>query len=172
MRLVRSLIERWRRLIGEMTAFGIIGLVNTGVQYAGVNFFHLLLGLGVLTSNGLATIISATSSYFMNRHWTFRHRERHSLRREYVLFFIFNGIGLAISSAVLGLFAYVLHLTTPLWVNVAITIGLVLGTAFRFFTYSKWVFLHPEDALYETGDDVEGDAGESPVVPDKTESRR
>jgi putative flippase GtrA len=171
MRLIRRLIERWHRLIGEMTAFGIIGLINTGVQIAGLNLF-LLAGFGVLTSNGLATVISATSSYFMNRHWTFRHRERHSMRREYTLFFIFNAIGLVISSAVLALFAYVLHLNGHLWVTVAATIGLVLGTLFRFLTYSKWVFLHPEDALYEPGDEpAEGDE-EPAAVPDKTESRQ
>jgi putative flippase GtrA len=155
-----------------MTAFGIIGLVNTGVQFAGLNFFLVVLGLGVLTSNGLATIVSATSSYFMNRHWTFRHRSRSSLRREYLLFFIFNAIGLAISSGVLGLFTYVLHLNSHLWVNVAAVIGLVLGTLFRFFTYSKWVFLHPDDALYEPGGDADGESAESAVVPDKTESRQ
>ncbi|WP_344308968.1 GtrA family protein [Fodinicola feengrottensis] len=169
MSLVRSLIQRWRRLIGEMTAFGIIGVINTGVQYAGVNFFHLALGLNVLIANVLATVISATSSYFMNRHWTFRHRSRSSLHREYILFFIFNGIGLAISSAVLWLFTYPLHLTSALWVNVAITIGLVLGTLFRFFTYSKWVFKHPDDALYEQDDEP---TAATEVVPDKTESRQ
>lgn len=169
MRLIRSLIERWHRLIKEMTAFGIIGLVNTGVQYVALNGFHFWLGVGLLTSNALATVISATSSYFMNRHWTFRHRARSSMRREYTLFFIFNAIGLAISSAVLALFKYVLHLDTALWVNVAATIGLVLGTLFRFVTYSKWVFLHPDDALYEQDEETSTESDREPAtVPDKT----
>jgi hypothetical protein len=38
---------------------------------------------------------------------------------------------------------------------VAKTIGLVLGTLFRFWSYRKWVFLHPEDALYATEEDAE-----------------
>ena len=63
------------------------------------------------------------------------------MRREYALFFVFNGVGLAIALACLGFSHYVLSLTSPLADNVAANgIGLALGTAFRFTLYKWWVF--------------------------------
>jgi putative flippase GtrA len=146
---LRRLSDGWRKLIHEFTKFGIIGLVNTVVDYA---IFNALYDIGPLKAQVVATVIAATSSYFMNRHWTFRDRARSGLRREYVLFFLFNGIGLAIALAVLGVTKYGLGFESQFAGNVAKTVGLVLGTLFRFWSYRRWVFLHPEDAVFATPD--------------------
>jgi putative flippase GtrA len=150
--LLRRLYDGWRKVIHEFTKFGIIGLVNTVVDYA---IFNALYDIGPLKAQVVATIVAATSSYFMNRHWTFRDRARSGLRREYVLFFLFNGIGLAIALAVLGFTKYGLGYDSQLAGNVAKTVGLVLGTLFRFWSYRRWVFLHPEDAIYASETDPE-----------------
>ena len=143
---LRRLLDGWRRLIREFAKFGIIGAANTVLDYA---IFNALYGIGPLKAQIISTSVAATSSYFMNRHWTFRHRARSGLRREYTLFFVFNAIGLAIALAVLGVTKYGLGLDTRFAGNVAKTVGLVLGTLFRFWSYRKWVFLHPDDVLYE-----------------------
>jgi putative flippase GtrA len=143
--LVRRLLDKWRTLIREFTKFGIIGAINTVLDYA---IFNALYDIGPLKAQCVATCVAATSSYFMNRHWTFRHRARSGLRREYLLFFVFNLIGLGIALAVLGITKYGLGYDSRLAGNVAKTIGLVLGTLFRFWSYGRWVFLHPEDKLY------------------------
>jgi putative flippase GtrA len=142
---VRRLLDGWRKVIHEFTKFGIIGAINTALDYA---IFNALYSIGPLKAQCVATAIAATSSYFMNRHWTFRHRARSGLRREYVLFFAFNLIGLGIALAVLAITKYGLGYHSQVAGNVAKTIGLVLGTLFRFWSYRKWVFLHPEDKLY------------------------
>jgi putative flippase GtrA len=158
---LRRLYDGWHRLIREFTKFGIIGVVNTVLDFA---IFNALLPIGPLKAQVVATTIAATSSYFMNRHWTFRHRARSGLRREYALFFLFNGIGLAIALAVLGITKYGLGHDDRVSINIAKAVGLVLGTLFRFWSYRKWVFLHPEDTLYEP--DTEPDSPEDePVTP-------
>jgi putative flippase GtrA len=146
-------------MVHEFTKFGIIGVVNTVLDYA---IFNALYPIGPLKAQCVATTIAATSSYFMNRHWTFRHRARSGLRREYALFFVFNLIGLAISLAVLGLTKYGLGYDSRLAINIAKTIGLVLGTLFRFWSYRRWVFLHPEDQLYEPEPAIPARTGNPP----------
>jgi putative flippase GtrA len=147
-RLLRAFYDRWHHLIRELTKFGIIGVFNTALDFVVFNLLHFGAGIGPLTSQCLSVVVSATSSYFMNRHWTFRHRARSGLRREYALFFIFNGVGLVIALTVLAVVRYGMGLEDPFSLNIAKVVGLVLGTLFRFWSYRRWVFLHPDDALY------------------------
>jgi hypothetical protein len=68
------------------------------------------------------------------------------VRREAVLFFVLNVVGLLIAEAVIGLVTYVMGLRGSLEYNAASFIGTGLGTIFRFYAYRKWVFLDPEAA--------------------------
>lgn len=135
----------WRVLLRELSAFGVVGLINLGVDIALFNLLHQVVGLGPLTSKVLATCVSATSAYFMHRQWSFAHRARTGLRREYVLFFLLNGIGLAIGLIVIALVRYGFGRADVVSLNVANLVGIGLGTIFRYLTYKRFVFL-PADA--------------------------
>lgn len=148
---MRGLVDRWHALIKELTAFGVIGVLNTVLD---LGIFNLLLHYGPIKAKIIATIVSATSSYFMNRHWTFRHRQRSGLRREYTLFFVFNAVGLIITSAFLGVASYAFSVEGRVWLNVVNVLGTAAATMFRFWSYRRWVFMHPEDVLYEPEDDA------------------
>jgi putative flippase GtrA len=161
--LVKVFLDRWHKLIREFAKFGIIGVVNTVIDFGLFNLLQLDLRVAghavslhgaPLKATVVATVVSATTSYFMNRHWTFRHRERSGLRREYVLFFVFNGIGLAIQLGMLGLAKYGFGVNDLFWLNGVKVLGVGIGTVFRFWTYQTWVFRHPEDAIYATEDDA------------------
>ena len=84
----------------------------------------------------------------LNRHWSFRARQRgESLRREAVLFAALNAGGLLIALTCLGISRYVLGLDSRLADNVAANgVGLVLGTAFRFWSYRRFLWTAPADA--------------------------
>jgi putative flippase GtrA len=174
--LVRAFLDRWHKLIREFAKFGVIGVVNTVIDFGLFNLLqqnwqvaghHFLLHGAPLKATVVATTVSATTSYFMNRHWTFRHRERSGLTREYMLFFVFNGIGLAIQLGMLGAAKYGFGINSLFWLNWVKVAGVGIGTVFRFWTYQTWVFRHPEDAIYATeGDPV--DALDDPVeVPEQ-----
>ena len=97
-------------------------------------------------------MVATTVAYVGNRYWTFRRRNRSSVRREYALFFLLNGVGLLISLACLAISHYLLDFTGRLADNIAANVvGLGLGTAFRFWSYRRWVFpeLLPEAAVSE-----------------------
>ena len=52
-----------------------------------------------------------------------------------------NGAAMGIALLCLGVSHYVLGFTSPLADNIAANVvGLVLGTAFRFYAYRTWVF--------------------------------
>ena len=115
-----------------------------------------------LTAKAAAVIVATTVSYSLNRSWTFADRSRTGVVREYVLFVVLNAIALLIALATLWFSHYALGLTSPLADNIsANVVGLALGTAFRFWSYRKWVF--PEDDTFEA---VEADDEfQTPTVP-------
>jgi putative flippase GtrA len=128
-------------LIHELAKFGIVGGIAFLVTEVGTNLLHFQAELGPITSNVIATIVATCVSYAGNRYWTFRHRVgMDNMAGEYSLFFVLNAIGLAIQLACIGFTYYILSLTDKFSYNVALLLGIALGTLFRFWSYRKWVW--------------------------------
>jgi putative flippase GtrA len=143
----RRLYERFRQLIHEGAKFGIVGFIGFVISDGGTNLLRSSAHMGWLTANVIATLVAMVFTYVANRYWTFRHRERTTVGREGLLFFIFNGVGLAIQLACLGFTVHVLGQTGKVPANVALFVGIVLGTLFRFWSYRKWVWADKPEAL-------------------------
>jgi putative flippase GtrA len=160
---VKALLAVYHRLghlVRELMKFGIVGVVAFAVD---LGLFNLLLHSTdkPLTSKTISTVVATTVAYVGNRHWTFRRRARSGVRREYLLFFLFNGIGLVIALTCLATSHYLLGFTSRLADNIAANaVGLVLGTTFRFWSYRRFVFLEQAPgADAEAGDDREAVSG-------------
>ena len=140
MRGLLALYYRLSSLLREMVKFGVVGGVAFVVD---VGLFNLVLHATdkPLTSKTVSTVVATTVAYLGNRYWTFRRRSRSAVRREYSLFFVLNGVGLAIALSCLFVSHYLLGFTSTLADNIAANgVGLALGTAFRFWSYRHWVF--------------------------------
>jgi putative flippase GtrA len=150
---VKALLAAYYRLghlVRELMKFGVVG---TAALVVDVGLFNVFLHATEkpLTSKTISTVAATTVAYIGNRYWTFRRRSRSSVRREYTLFFLLNGVGLLIALACLAFSHYLLDLTGRVADNVAANVvGLGLGTAFRFWSYRRWVFpeLLPEAAAH------------------------
>jgi putative flippase GtrA len=138
--LVSALYARFRLLASELGKFGVVGVLAFVVTDAGTNLLHFRAGQGPLTANVIATVVAMAVSYAGNRYWTFRDRQRRGVRREGILFFLLNAVGLLIQLACLGLATYLLGLHGKLSYNVALVAGIVLATLFRYWSYRTWVW--------------------------------
>ncbi|MEQ4301176.1 GtrA family protein [Plantactinospora sp. B6F1] len=148
MRFARLLPERWQRFLREVLKFGTVGGVNAAINYAVFNALALtVFADGQLKANVIATVVATISSYLMNRHWTYRDRPKSAMRREYALFFLFNGAGLIIELGVLALAKYGFGISGLLALNVAKTVGVGLATVFRFWSYRTFVFRKASSTL-------------------------
>jgi len=134
---------RLRRLARELMKFGSVGAVAFVITISCFNLFTMAAGIGPLTSNGLATVIAATFSFYANRHWTFKGRKTENVGREYVLFFILNAVGLAITQLFVGFTYYVLVLRGAIAGNISLVLGTGVATFFRYYAYKRWVFRKP-----------------------------
>lgn len=140
----QRLIEKWHQLIHEVAKFGTVGAINTVVDFAIFNWL-VHRGIGPLTSQAISATVSISSSYLMNRYWTFKNHERTNVRREYILYFLLNAVGLLIIEACIAVAHYGLHLNGSLWLNVAKVVGVAVSMWFRYWSYKKWVFLEAGD---------------------------
>ncbi|GAB3816058.1 hypothetical protein GCM10027605_64470 [Micromonospora zhanjiangensis] len=162
MRPAHMLPDRWRKFVHEALKFGIVGGINTAINYAvfitlALTVFHR----GELKATVVATIVAAITSYLMNRHWTYRDRPKAAMRRESMLFFVFNGAGLAIELGLLGFAKYGLDVTSLTVITGVKTLGLVIGTIFRFWAYRTFVFRKAPE-----GPTPAEPAGQPPVGPE------
>jgi putative flippase GtrA len=145
---VARLRERFGHLVKELGKFGTVGGIAFLVDLL---IFNLLIsgdGTPPLLAKTISTVIAATLAFVGNRFWTWRHRERSGLRREYLLYFFFNAVGLGIGLACLGISHYVLGAMWPAVFQTTLAdnisgqfIGTAFGTLFRFWSYRRFVFV-------------------------------
>jgi putative flippase GtrA len=134
----------WRVLLKELTAFGFIGALALVID---VGIFTWLAPHGALKAKAASTAVSTTFAYFGNRYLSFSHRARSGLARETSYFFGINFVTLVFSELVIGFFVYALNYghgsRMVFFVNLA---TIAIGTVFRFWSYKRFVFLHPDRA--------------------------
>ncbi|ROS63810.1 putative flippase GtrA [Curtobacterium sp. PhB172] len=139
-----------RRLIAQLARFGVVGAVGFVVD---TTIFNVLRATvlnpdevhsGPFWAKVVSTVVAIFVNWMGNRYWTFREQRRAVATREGIEFVVVSLGGMVISLGCLGISHYVLGFTSALADNVSgNVIGLVLGTAFRFWLYKVWVY-HPE----------------------------
>ncbi|GAB3495459.1 GtrA family protein [Flexivirga sp.] len=135
------LVELVRSLWRELAKFGVIGVINIIID---LGLYNLLIAGPMPTKVTTAKIISGTVAtlfaWIGNRYWTFRHRRNRPVHHEVVLFFVVNGIALAVSVLWVAFAHYVLGLNGRFWLNFNAMFGIGLGTIIRFWAYKQLVF--------------------------------
>lgn len=138
----------WDRIVGEMTKFGIIGLVGLFID----NGAYWFLRFGWFgPSNGLlfdhpkiasfsGSAIATLCSWIANRSWTYRDRPRANIVREGALFAFINLIGALIPVVLVSFTIDVLDMPGIGPETLARNIGIVIGTLLRFWFYRTFVF--------------------------------
>ncbi len=149
--LVASFLSSRLPVIMQIVKFGIVGGFNTMFDFGILNALIFLTGRGdkgLMFSAFKATsfTIVVISSYFLNKHWTFRMREETSSRSSFLPFIAVNIIGLGINVGISSLLVnYVggpAGITSIQWANIgtaaSVLISLVWNfTGMKFFVFKK-----------------------------------
>lgn len=130
----------WRVLLKELSAFGVVGAINFALDISIFQLMYVVVGADALVSKIVSTTITTTTAYFMHRHWSFSHRARTGVRREYPIFFLVNALTLVMSLAILWVVQYRLGQTDALILQLANVATIAIGTVIRFTAYKRWVF--------------------------------
>jgi putative flippase GtrA len=136
--------SRIARIRSEVTQF----LVAGGLAYAvDVLVFNLglSLGMGGVAAKIVSSIPATIVAYVGNRYWTYRHRDRTGVGREYTLFFVFSAIAAGIQASSVFVSHNLMGYESTLADNISANIvGMALGTLFRFWAFRTWVFKHKQ----------------------------
>ncbi|MDQ2812486.1 MAG: GtrA family protein [Actinomycetota bacterium] len=141
MDFIRDGYIRFRVLIHEAAKFGTVGILAFLITIGGANALRSGAGFDELSSVTVATIVSTIFAFVGNKLWAFRHRNGGQLRRESILFFVLNVIGLVVQLTFVGVTRYGLGLKGTFSYNAANILGVAAATVFRLYSYRRWVFL-------------------------------
>ncbi len=138
--LARVLLWRY----AELFTFLMVGGIGYVVDVAAFNVFRSLepfRSIDPSVARTLAVVIAMVVTYLGNRTYTWRNDAREVRRREIGLFVLFNVIAFGFSVVTLVVSHDLLGMTSRLADNIsANVVGMALGTAFRFWTYRRFVF--------------------------------
>jgi putative flippase GtrA len=87
-----------------------------------------------------------SAAFAGHRYWSFSHRARTGLRREYVRFSVINGATLLLGVLTIVVVRHPLHQESALVLQAANIGAIVVGTMIRFVCYRAWVFPAHTDA--------------------------
>jgi len=130
----------WRVLLKELSAFGLVGAINFTLDVAIFQLMYAVVGADALLSKVVSTSITTTTAYFMHRHWSFSHRARTGIRREYPIFILVNVLTLVLSLLMIGFVHYALDQSDALILQLTNITSIGIGTVIRFLAYKRWVF--------------------------------
>lgn len=82
----------------EFIRFGLVGVINTAVDFAVFVLLYRGTELDPLLCNGIAFLVAVTNSYLLNHHWTFRRPGSGISWVAYARFVVLNAGGLVIGT--------------------------------------------------------------------------
>jgi putative flippase GtrA len=138
----------------EVMSFLAVGGAGYVVDVAAFNVLRSAPVIGTLdpsVARTLAVTVAMVVTYLGNRLLTWRDVPSVDRRREVALFVLFNLVGLGMSVITLTISHDLMGLTSRWADNIsANVIGMALGTAFRYWSYKRFVFAPTTDRVLAT----------------------
>lgn len=136
-----------KKLIHQFFKFFLIGILNTGIDFAVLNLLMWLFGIyygrGIIPIKATAFFTANINSYFWNKYWTFKQTQKEHLAQEYSKFLIISGVALGIHLIVVySITTYIppIIISQELWANFANIIAVGLALIWNFIGYKFVVF--------------------------------
>lgn len=122
-------MEKIRKLLMQAVRFGLVGVVNTLVDYIVTNALVLIpfFERNYVAANCLGFLCGMANSLLMNKRWTFAQKERMTIR-QIVRFVVVNLLALLVSSLVLTFTQEKLDL--PFFIGKGMAVAFSVGITF------------------------------------------
>lgn len=134
---VQFIASTWAR-VHEVAKFAVVGLINTAIDFFVFVFLVYDQGWSLVVSNFVAYGAGVVHSFFLNKYWTFRHRNSSvSSTRQFLVFVALNAVGLAISTVLVVLLAALL---SPIGAK-----AVAIGGTFLWNYWSNRRFVYRDD---------------------------
>ncbi len=130
--------------------FFIVGITNTGIDFAVYNFLMWLTGINkgfpIIAFAAISFVSALINSYLLNKYWTFKDKGKTKDPAQFVKFFSVAFVGLILNTSIIYFITTILNpmfgLSPVLWANFAkaIATGFVLFwnfIGFKFFVFKK-----------------------------------
>jgi putative flippase GtrA len=132
----------------QFIKFAFVGGINTGIDFAVLNSLMWISGIykgeDIIFFNIIAFTVATINSYFMNKHWTFKAREKKEAGKEFSQFFLISLIGISINTSIVYSITTFIEpsfgLSSPLWANFAKASATVISLVWNFIGYKFIVF--------------------------------
>ncbi len=135
----------------QLVQFGLVGGLNTLLDILLLNTLLLLFPTTSTTTllayNALAFSLGAVNSFFLNKYWTFKHKQGITLK-EVSRFSLTTLCGIAWSTLVLWIASTALHphlINATLWANSAKMVSVASSAVLSYAGMRLWVFIRPSN---------------------------
>lgn len=142
--IVANLLSRKIAILWQLAKFGLVGVLNTTIDFGILNFLIMLSGKSsgsmIIPLNILSFSVATLNSYFWNKHWVFVGTKKST----FVSFAIVSAIGIAINTATVYFLATYIPpqiVKSPTqWANLAKVLATGLSLVWNFLGYKLIVF--------------------------------
>lgn len=140
--LVAGVLGRKIGVLWQIGKFGLVGVLNTAVDFGILNYLSILTGVTSGTSliplNALSFSVAVLNSYWWNKSWVFEGKKRVS----FVSFLAVSAIGVLINTGIVVVATNInpLGLDNSLWLNVSKALATVVSLTWNFLGYRLVVF--------------------------------
>ncbi len=147
---IAGLIGRRIPLIWQVAKFGLIGVLNTVIDFGVLNILIFATGfdkgLPLASLNVVSFSVAVTNSYLWNKKWVFEGNGKKT-RAEFMEFAVISVIAAVVSSVIVGsVTEYVAPpggLSSEQWANVAKILAVIFSFTWNFLGYKFVVFRRP-----------------------------
>ncbi|MDD5083526.1 MAG: GtrA family protein [Candidatus Moranbacteria bacterium] len=141
---------RIKRLIKQFSKFFIVGIINTGIDFAILNIEMVVTGITsgpmIILFNVISFSVAVINSYYLNKLWTFEDKrpDKEKMPMKFSQFIGVSVVGIGINSLVIfgftALIPIMFGLSARMWVNVAKVFATGASLIWNFVGYKLWVF--------------------------------
>lgn len=143
-----SLMQKYGPLAAQFLRFGIVGVLNTGIDFAILNALSWATGITkgaeVVPLKAVAFLAANINSYLLNKTWTFKDKTSGEGAKKFSIYVTVSIIGALLN---LGTVYVITTYTTPMfgvsdkmWLNLANLVATAVSLIWNFVGYKLIVF--------------------------------